>query len=160
MIVIDETSGQEGAIRRAIVDAFGRDDEAVLVQELRTDGDLTISLVAVEADEIIGHVALSQLKSPRRALALAPVSVRKNKQGRGIGSELVRRGIERARELGQDIIFVLGDPKYYGRFGFTAEAATIFPCRYAGPYFLALRLTENEVAIQSVVYANAFDNLE
>jgi predicted N-acetyltransferase YhbS len=71
MQLVEEQLGHAQAIRRVIADAFGRDDEASLVDDLRVSGDLALSLVAQEAGEVCGHVALSRLKSPARALALA-----------------------------------------------------------------------------------------
>jgi putative acetyltransferase len=160
MMLFEEQLGLEAAIRRAITDAFGRADEANLVDSLRHNGALAISLVAEQAGTICGHAALSRLKSPAHALALGPVSVMKARQGLGFGSALVRRAIELARERGHEIIFVLGSPKYYERFGFAVEAATAFQCRYAGSHFMALHLTAAKVAPQAVIYAKAFDKLE
>jgi putative acetyltransferase len=105
-------------------------------------------------------VALSRLKSPARALALGPVAVRTARQGQGVGSALVRQANARARELGFDIIFVLGDPGYYSRFGFSVAEAAPFPSPYAGPHFMALRLSERSVPPVPVIYPRAFDKLE
>jgi putative acetyltransferase len=80
-------------------------------------------------------------------------------QRRGIGSALVRHGIERARMGGFELVLVLGAPKFYGRFGFSAEAATAFPSAYSGSHFMALRLTERPHAPEPAVYAEAFDTL-
>jgi putative acetyltransferase len=160
MKLIDEHAGHEQSIRRVIADAFGRNDEARLVDDLRSGGDLAISVVAEEAGQICGHVALSHLKSPARALALAPVSVMKAMQRRGIGSALISRAVERARECGCAIIFVFGRPGYYKRFGFTVEEAAPFPCRHAGPLFMAVNLTGQKITPAAVVYGDAFDKLE
>jgi len=156
--IVQEHSDQEHAIRRVIADAFGRDDEARLVDRLRRDGDLIVSLVALEAEQPCGYVGISRLKSPQRALTLAPVAVIASHQGSGIGSALVREAIERTRDLGYDVIFVLGDPRYYKPFGFSIEAAASFPCRYAGPHFMALVLTGATLP-EAVVYASAFEAL-
>ncbi len=118
MRIREENPGDEEAIRRVVADGFGRDQEARLVDHLRKDGDLVVSLVAEEGGEICGHVALSRMKCPQSTLALAPVSVLTKLQGRGIGTALVRLAIERARELGNEIVFVVGEPTYYKRFGF------------------------------------------
>lgn len=160
MMLFEERSGDEAAIRLVITDAFGRTAEASLVDHLRHDGALAISLLAEHAGVVCGHVTLSRMKSPAHALALGPVSIMKANQGLGLGSALVRRAIELARKRNHDIIFVLGSPKYYERFGFMAEAATAFQCRYAGPHFMALLLTAATVAPQAVIYAEAFDELE
>jgi putative acetyltransferase len=160
MKLIEEHPEQEEVIRRVIVDAFGRNAEARLLDDLRSSSDLAISIVAVEAGEVCGHIALSRLKSPVGACALAPLSVLKARQHQGIGSALVRRAVERARESRYEIIFVVGKPHYYTRFGFKAEEAALFPCRYAGPHFMALNLTGRRIEPTPVVYARAFDKLE
>ncbi len=160
MDVVAEELAHIEAIRLVIADAFGRCDEARLVDDLRRDGSLAVSLVAQEDGQVVGHAALSRLASPQRGLALAPVSVLTARQRRGIGSALVRSGIERARELGYEMVFVLGDPAYYSRFGFSVEEATRFPCRYAGPHLMALSLTGRVQPPDLVVYPEAFDRLE
>ena len=88
---------------------------------------------------------------------MGPVSVAPLMQRRGIGFALVRAVIERARESDAAIVFVLGAVDYYERFGFTVAAAAPFPCRYAGPHFMALRF--QAVPVAPVVYAKAFDAL-
>ncbi len=160
MKIREERSSDQPAIRALVTDAFGQAQEANLVDALRTTGDLKVSLVAEEDGKLCGHVALSRLTSPARALALAPVSVLTQEQGRGVGSRLIRDAIEQARQLGYEIVFVLGDPEYYSRFGFSPETAVPFPCPYAGPYFMALWLTDERRAPDTVVYASAFGDLE
>lgn len=114
--------------------------EAELVEELRRAGDSAISLVAEEDGEIVGHVLLSKMEAPFRALALAPVSVGPGRQRCGIGSALIRSAVNRAREEGWAAIFVLGEPSYYERFGFDAAAAAGFTSPYAGEHFMVLAL--------------------
>jgi len=160
MRIVDEHPGHEASIRLVITNAFGREVEARLVDDLRLATDLAISLVADEAGEICGHVALSRLKAPSRALALAPVSVLKAKQRQGIGSALIRRAIENARDAGYDIIFVLGEPDYYKRFGFETEEAALFRAPFSGQYFMALNLVGRPVSPADVIYPHAFDALD
>jgi putative acetyltransferase len=157
--LFEEHPGLEDAIRRVVADAFGRDDESRLVDDLRRSGDLAISLVAEEAGETCGHVALSRLESPSLGLALAPVSVRKSSQGAGVGTALVRDAIDRAQAAGYAIIFVLGEPAFYQRFGFSTDTAAAYPCAFSGPHFMALRLSHTPVAAAPVVYADAFRSL-
>ena len=160
MKIRDELAGDEGAIRNVVSEAFGRIQEAGLVDALRQNGDLFISLVAEIDGRIEGHVALSRLKSPPRSLALAPVSVASAAQRRGIGSALVRASIELARQRDSEFIFVLGDAAYYSRFGFSADTAKLFRCQYVGPHFMALRLSDGTAtAAAPAVYADTFADL-
>ncbi len=113
------------AIADVIAAAFGRADEAQLVERLRADGDVLFELVAEEDGAVVGHILFSRLWADRAELygALAPLAVAPDRQGQGVGSNLSRRGLECAREFGCHGLLVLGEPAYYGRFGFTADAA-------------------------------------
>jgi putative acetyltransferase len=143
MIVIRPERDERHRIFAIHAAAFGREDEAVLVDRLREDRDILLSLMAVDDGEAVGNVILSRMDAeadgvPIRAVALAPIGVLPARQKQGIGGELVRSAIEWARDTGQDAIFLLGDPGYYGRFGFSAEMAAPFASPYAGPYLQAL----------------------
>lgn len=159
MIVREEEQQDVSEIHRVVAEAFGREEEARLVDDLRASGDLAISLVAEAYNRIVGHVALSHLRSPPRSLALAPVCVRPAEQDKGIGSALVQAAISRARERGYLMIFLLGDPTFYGQFGFSREAAAGFSSPSAGPYFMALHLDDNRPKPSEVIYADAFTRL-
>jgi putative acetyltransferase len=105
--------------------AFGRPDEARLFAALDTADAVAASIVAVVDGRIVGHVLFSPVEivgmdSSRsiRAVGLAPLAVRPNQQGRGIGSRLVPEGLAACRAAGLDAVVVLGDPAFYGRFGF------------------------------------------
>ena len=157
MVIRDEQTDDRGAIREVVEAAFRRKDEADLVDRLRNDGDGVISLVAVEDIEIVGHVLLSKMTAPFRALGLAPVSVRPHRQRSGIGSQLIRAALEQAKAQGWQAVFVLGDPRYYCRFGFAAALASGFKSPYAGPYLMALILgADLSVTEGSIDYAPAF----
>ena len=160
MEITEEYPGLETSIRNAVADAFGWELEADLVDGLRAAGCLAVSLAALRGGEVCGYAALSRLQSPPRALALAPVAVRKEAQGNGIGSALIRAATAKARELGFGAIFVLGAPAYYGRFGFSAAAAEGFASPYAGPNFMALHLTPRPIAPSPVIYPEAFGKFE
>jgi len=95
---------------------------------LRSDGAVVVALVAVENDEIVGHILFSDLlieaeQAVLHAVSLAPMAVLPDHQRRGIGSALVRQGLAICRERGKSIVVVLGHPAYYPRFGFSAELA-------------------------------------
>lgn len=140
MIIRNEEPGDRAAVHELVRAAFGRTNEAMLVDRLRADGDSVVSLVAVDAASVIGHVMLSKMKAPFQALGLAPVSVRPDRQRSGVGSSLVLEALTQARQGRFEAVFVLGDPGFYGRFGFRSEPASGFTSPYAGPHFMVLPL--------------------
>lgn len=156
-----EMPGDEAAIADLVERAFGQPDEARLVERLRADGDLVLSLVAESDGAIAGHILFSRMEAPFRALGLAPLAVATGQQRRGIGAALILEGLERARAEGWDAVFVLGDPEYYGRFGFSAELAGSFASPYAGPHFMVLALAGPLPSMTGPVdYAPAFGAFE
>lgn len=125
-----ETLHDHQAITELLDLSFGTPGEAELVCALREAGDLTVSLVADVGGLIVGHIALSPLKADRPGLALAPLAVHPALQNRGIGAALVKTAL---KDLADHSILILGDPAYYGRFGFKPAKVT---SPYAGPYLL------------------------
>ena len=112
-------------IHGVVASAFGQEDEAQFVERLRTRSAWLpgLALVARSSAQpqrpIAGFAALSRVTvGGRPALALAPVAVAPEWQGQGAASALVREGIARAVGRGERLVLVLGDPRYYGRFGF------------------------------------------
>jgi putative acetyltransferase len=161
MIIRDEEARDRAAVHDVVRDAFGRTSEAMLVDQLRADGDSVVSLVAVDDTAIIGHVMLSKMTAPFKALGLAPVSVRPDRQRSGAGSSLVQDALTRARQGPFEAVFVLGDPPFYGRFGFRSEPASGFTSPYAGPHFMVLPLNGSlSVTTGKIDYAAAFAALE
>jgi putative acetyltransferase len=123
LIIRQEASGDASAIRRVNVRAFGQPEEAALIEALRRRGASTLSLVALLADQIVGHILFTpvQIESEDlsfEAIALGPMAVLPHYQRRGIGSELVQAGLEECRRAGHEIVVVVGHPEYYPRFGF------------------------------------------
>lgn len=156
----DETEADHKAVREIVTAAFGREDEADLVEALRRSGEAEISLVAEDEGVVVGHVMFSPMTAPFRALGLAPVSVTPKRQMFGIGGALIRNGLDRARAAGWDAVFVLGDPEYYTRFGFDPKLAAGFASPYAGPNFMALALSGDLPQISGKVeYAQPFSSL-
>ena len=105
--------------------AFGRPDEAELVNRLRECGAAVVTMVEEEEYEFMGHLMLSPITIDGQEgpwLGLAPVAVHPDWQGQGIGSDLVREGLDTALEMDWKAVVVLGDPAYYGRFGFMSNA--------------------------------------
>jgi putative acetyltransferase len=145
MLAIREAvAADHPAIRRVNREAFGRDDEGVLVQRLRDETAMLFELVADDCD-IVGHIAFSALAltPPRPAgkvAALAPMAVTPARQRAGVGSALVRAGLETCRARGIAAVVVLGHPGFYPRFGFAAAAASGLRAPFSGPEFMALEL--------------------
>lgn len=157
MIIREEEFDDAAAIHDVVRAAFGRIAEATLVDQLRADGDSVISLVAVDHASIIGHVMLSKMTAPFKALGLAPLSVRPDRQMSGIGSLLVREALIGARQGDWGAVFVLGDPRFYCRFGFDPEAASRFISPFAGPHFMVLPMKSGLAAVTGRIdYASAF----
>ncbi|NNC60410.1 MAG: N-acetyltransferase [Erythrobacter sp.] len=125
-----EQPGDEPAIR-ALVDAafhqaaWADGNEGELVERLRSDGDLALSLVAVNADKaIIGHIAFSPItieNAHGEWYQLAPVSVIPSGQNSGIGTRLIEAGKTALEDRGGSGIALVGSPEYYSRFGFTGD---------------------------------------
>jgi len=133
------------AIRHIHSAAFPTSAEADLVEALGRDGDHVVSLVAHDGGTIVGHILFSRMavRADDRLLAglgLAPIAVIPDRQGEGIGSALIEAGLQEAKRIGTQIVFVLGEPACYGRFGFDAATARPFASPYAGAYFQAKML--------------------
>lgn len=152
-------------VRQLLLSAFPTADEADLVDRLRADGDLAVEFVAVDAGAIVGHIAFSRMAveadgAPVAALGLAPLAVAPDRQRGGIGGRLIECGLAAANGRGTRIVFVLGDPEYYGRFGFSAAAAAPFASPYAGPHLMAQWLSSRQApAAGRADYAPAFSAL-
>jgi putative acetyltransferase len=112
------------AIRAINQAAFGRPDEAALVDALRQEGAVLVSLVAEVDSQPAGHILFSRMfVEATPAVALAPMAVLPAHQNQGLGSALVRAGLDELRRMQERIVIVLGHPDYYPRFGFSPELA-------------------------------------
>jgi putative acetyltransferase len=129
MIIRDEKPGDVPAIRAVNAAAFkavpySRQTEVAIYDGLRTAGTLTVALVAEKEGAVVGHIVLSPVTIGGAFgdwLGAGPVAVRPDCQGRGIGRALVVEALERARRLGAPGCVLVGDPAFYGRFGFAAR---------------------------------------
>jgi putative acetyltransferase len=162
-----ETAEDYAAIREVNALAFGREVEARLVEALRGLPDFIpeLSLVAIEAGRVVGHILFSPMVIETKdgavpALALATIAIRPEFQNQGIGSELVRDGLERCRNLGHRIVVVVGHPAYYPRFGFSParERGLQAPFPVPDEAFLALELAPGALdgVVGMVSYPPAF----
>jgi putative acetyltransferase len=157
--------GDDGAIADTLTRAFAREDEAMLVARLRQSGAAIISLVVDVAGAVVGHAMLSRVDAridgrAVEVLALAPVGVRPTHQRRGIGSLLTSAAIDCAADQGAEAVLVVGDPVFYGRFGFSSGRARVFVSRYSGDAFQALEIVPGALSGESgtVDYPEAFSD--
>ncbi|MBZ9822261.1 GNAT family N-acetyltransferase [Mesorhizobium sp. CA4] len=151
------------AIRLVEEHAFGQQAEAGLVDALVTGGDAVVELVAEEDGQVVGHILFSRLyvdNGGKRfaAVALAPLAVEPSFHGTGIGGALIREAHVRLKEAGETLAVVLGDPTYYGRFGYTHDRAGRFESEYQGEALQALAWGDAPETGR-LVYASAFTAL-
>lgn len=106
----------------------------------------TLSLVAELDGKVIGHILLTAIAGPDKALALAPLAILPAWRDMQIGTELVRHALRLAREQGWRAVFVFGQPDYYCRFGFKSRTADGARIACQGPRFLALELEKDALA--------------
>jgi putative acetyltransferase len=138
---------------------YSNQAEAAIIDALRAANVLTISLVAVEDEVLIGHVAFSPVTlkdQPGGWYGLGPIAVRPDCQRRGIGTALIRNGLARLEDLGAQGCVVLGDPDYYGRFGFEAISGLELP-GVAPEYFQCRLFSGRKPPRGKVAYHPAFD---
>lgn len=112
-------SADEAAIERIYPAAFSDEDLRPLVRALLADPSKPLSLVATRRGVVVGHAVFTTCRAGAADVALlGPLAVDPSTQGRGVGSALVRAGLDASRDAGLAHAFVLGDPAYYERFGF------------------------------------------
>jgi len=133
--------------------AFGQKGEAELVEKLRNRAALTLSLVAVQKSELVGHIAFSPVvieseSSSFEAISLAPMAVLPEYQHQGIGSQLVQVGLKECYQLGHEVVVVVGHPDYYPRFGFVPAKPKGISCEFEVPNeaWMVLELREGALA--------------
>ena len=152
--------------------AFGNPAEARLITALRRSARPLVSLVAEDEEagplsSLVGHIMFSPVTLPDhdalRLMGLAPMAVAPPRQRSGIGSLLVKAGLDACRELDTDAIVVLGHPEYYPRFGFLPASRFGIRSVYDAPdeAFMVLELAANALsgASGTVYYHEAFDDL-
>ena len=145
--------------------SFPSDAEGRLVDALRAAGQLSISLVGVEENQVIGHVAFSPVvvSGVADGLGLAPVAVRPGFRRRGVAERLIRTGLAEWEKMDSGYVVVLGDPAYYRRFGFSPAARWGLKDEYGGgKAFQAIEIRAGSIPPRGGVvrYASAFDVLE
>jgi len=156
VIVRLEEPGDESQIRTVNELAFESPVEANLVDKLRRTCTDALSLVAEDGGQIVGHilftlVVLEQPEKIIRGMGLAPMAVLPAHQHQGIGSEIVKHGLEILRESGCSFVIVLGHPEYYPRFGFVPASRYNIQCQWENvPQGAFMIIVYDEAVIQGV----------
>lgn len=135
--------------------------EQFIINALRKAGALSLSLVVEQEGEVVGHIAASPVQIVERGgnwYGLAPLSVRPDKQQQGIGGLLVQQLLQELKTLGADGCVVLGDPNYYGRFGFKAQDGLYYPGVPAE--YMQILAFDGQVVTGEVAYHPAFNATE
>ena len=162
MIIREESKADIDQIAEILKKAFNSIDEAKIVDSLRINKKLIISLVCELNGVIVGHIAYSPIFIDQEivGIGLAPVAVLPDNQKQGIGSELIRQGNSIALSKGYEKIFVLGDPDYYFRFGFKLAKEYNYYSKFdpEGNHFMVMGETmENEPEKIVVNYCEEFN---
>lgn len=168
-LIREERPEDAEAVHALLVAAFGREAEARLVERLHASGRIVCAMVAEQKGRVLGHVVFSRIAIESGdgeipALALAPLAVMPAFQRLGVGSALVSAGLERCRMEQHARVLVVGEPAYYGRFGFVPASRFGLKCPFPAPEeaFMAIELEPAAFTqVSGVVrYGHEFEDLE
>lgn len=137
--------GDAAAVRHVHESAFLTPAEADLVERLRASGKAVIELVALDGDRVVGHILFSPIVLEPLAgtvgLGLAPLAVLPDHEKHGVGRRLIQNGLAECHKWGAGFVVVMGDPPYYGRFGFEPAEKYGLSSEYnAGNAFMVFKL--------------------
>lgn len=157
------TAEDAEAVHALLAQAFGQAGEAKLVDDLRADGDIVLELGTWADDRLVGSVVFSRLFVEQGdlripAVALAPVATAPDMERQGIAGALIEAAHVQLHGSGETLSVVLGEPAYYGRFGYRADRAAAFECPWKGPYLQAMAWGDAPED-GNLVYAPAFGRL-
>jgi len=166
MLIRAEKENDRDAVYGVNVSAFDTPSEADLVDALREHAQPVVSLVAEDSGQVVGHIMFSPVclsgYPDLKVMGLAPMAVAPGQQRKGIGSALVRAGLEQCKELGVAAVVVLGHPEYYPRFGFSPSSRFGIDSEYEVPeeVFMAMELQPEALSGKTgrIKYHAAFSN--
>lgn len=162
----DQRPDDATAVTAVLTAAFGGETEAELLRRMQAAGETLLALVAEDGDAVVGVIAFAQGEVRRgeesRAVAwLVPLGVAPHMRQQGIGTALVEAGLERCRSLGYAHTVVVGDARYYERFGFSREGAGELKSRWPAHALLAVKLRQDASPPQGLlVEPSAFAALD
>jgi len=167
MIIRIEKENDRDAVYAINESAFETPSEANLVDTLREQAQPVVSLVAEGNGKVVGHIIFSPVSltgHPNlKIMGLAPMAVAPEHQSKGIGSALVRSGLEQCKQQGFTAVVVLGHPEYHPRFGFSPSSSFGIDCEYEVPeeVFMAMELQPGALSGKTgrVKYHTAFSNV-
>jgi putative acetyltransferase len=169
MLIRQEGRTDYRRIRELNDAAFGGSEESQLIDNLRTEGQVLLSLIAEDQGDLIGHILFSRIQIEDRAgggaatpvVALAPMCVSSVHQKKGVGGALIHQGLRILKQRGEKAVFVVGHKRYYPKFGFSSDLASRFECEYSGDSFFALELQPGWMEGKSgtVAYPESFRRL-
>ncbi|WP_057465108.1 N-acetyltransferase [Pseudovibrio sp. POLY-S9] len=166
MIIRTELPSDVEAIRNLVYAAFenhprhepgAKPTEHLIIDQLRANGELTLSLIGGQAGGMVGHIAFSPVTidgEDKGWYGLGPVAIAPKHQGKGFGSALIMEGMQQIKQIGAKGVVLLGEPDYYSRFGFQQTKGLIFP-GVPAQYFLQ-HTFEAETPTGTVDYSAAF----
>lgn len=167
MLIRTENEKDRDAVFAVNVSVFETPAEATLVDVLREHAQPVVSLVAEDNGNVVGHIMFSPVvlsgNPDLKVMGLAPLAVSPEHQRKGIGSALVRAGLEQCRQLDFVAVVVLGHPEYYPRFGFSPSSRFGIDSEYEVPeeVFMAMELKPEALSGKTgrVKYHAAFSNV-
>ena len=140
MIIKNATDSDLNCVLGIQTDAFGHNKESNLVNDLLNDDSAKplLSLLAVDDKEAVGHILFTKVRITGNedalfAMILAPLAIMPNAQGKGVGGKLIKEGLSQLFEANVNLVFVLGHPEYYPRFGFKPAGIRGFEAPYPIP---------------------------
>ena len=168
MLIRTEKENDKDAVRAVNRSAFETPAEADLVDSLREQAQSIVSFVAEDGGRVLGYILFSPVSLPAhpdlKVMGLGPMAVVREHQRQGIGSALVRAGLEKCRQKGVAAVVVLGHPEFYPRFGFLSSSRFGIDSEYEVQQdaFMVMELQLGSLSGKTgtVKYNDAFSNLE